>query len=949
MSTVLEIFQPGTLVRARGREWVVLPENRAQVLRLRPLGGSEEDATTLFLPLEPVSPVPATFQLPDATKAGSQTSALLLRDSLRLKLRAGAGPFRSFGNIGVEPRAYQLVPLLMALRLETVRLLIADDVGVGKTIEAGLIVRELLDRGEVERMTVICPPHLCEQWQEELATKFNIQAEVVRTGTAGRLERGLMAGQSIFEEYPFTIVSLDYIKADRRRDEFLRACPELVIVEEAHSSVRSGGNSRHQRYQLLKGLAEDPNRHMLFLTATPHSGDEEAFYNLLGLLRPDFKQLQGIDPADRKELREELSRYFVQRRRPDIREWQDSTVFPDRESAETTYALTGDWKRLFDDVLHYAREMVRQTAGLSLLKQRMSWWAALALLRCISSSPAAAAMALRTRLGSVGGDSEESQLAVLEKQAAETVLDGDSEESLNQDENVPAGTVEDATALGDLIQRADRLKGPANDPKLKELIAQLKDLVEQKFQPVVFCRYIATAHYVAENLQDALKRTGVTVVAVTGELTPEEREAKVIGLAEFDRRLMVATDCLSEGINLQNLFNAVVHYDLTWNPTRHEQREGRVDRFGQPSPRIRVLMYYGSNNPVDGAVLQVILRKAERIRKELGVTVPMPSDSNKVMDAIMQTVLLKEGRLAQGPRQFSMVFDDLDNEVEMAWESAKEKAKQSQTIFAQRRLKPEDVLPEWEKAIDVLGGESDVERFVRRAADRLHAPLDPVRNFYRFPLQHLPPQLKERLASAGLVEDTARITFRHPAPSGVEYVHRAHPLVATLAEHVAERALEEDEPELAARCGAIFTKAVQTRTTIFLLRLRSQLLIERREGTRFVPHKTLLSEECLGVAVEGTGQPRVLPEADALALMQLEPARNMDPGQQAQMIEMAKQGVERLQGAFKEIAHKRADDLLADHRRVRMASDAKGFRFDVKACLPVDVIGIYVLAPVVAF
>jgi len=154
-----------------------------------------------------------------------------MRDSLRLKLRAGAGPFRSFGHLAVEPRAYQLVPLLMALRQETTRLLIADDVGVGKTIEAGLIARELLDRGEIERLVVICPPHLCEQWQEELASKFLIITEVVRTGTAGRLERGLPAGQSIFDVYPHTVVSLDYIKSERRRDEFIRACPEFVIVE----------------------------------------------------------------------------------------------------------------------------------------------------------------------------------------------------------------------------------------------------------------------------------------------------------------------------------------------------------------------------------------------------------------------------------------------------------------------------------------------------------------------------------------------------------------------------------------------------------------------------------------------------------------------------------------------------------------------------------------------
>ncbi|MBF0124648.1 MAG: DEAD/DEAH box helicase family protein, partial [Magnetococcales bacterium] len=676
--SVAEPFQPGSLVRVRGREWVVLAARGDHILKLRPLGGSEEDATTLFLPLEPVPPTAATFALPEASQVGSQTAAMLLRDCLRLKLRAGAGPFRSFGNLGVEPRAYQLVPLLMALRLATVRLLIADDVGIGKTIEAGLIARELLDRGEVERLTVICPPHLCEQWQQELAAKFNIQAEVVRTATAGRLERGLMAGQSIFTVHPFTIVSLDYIKANRRRDEFLRACPELVIVEEAHSSVSGGaGQLRHQRYQLLQGLAANPQRHMVFLTATPHSGDNEAFYNLLSLLRPEFKQLQESDTTERKGLREQLAHHFVQRRRPDIREWQDSTLFPDRESAETSYDLTGEWKKLFDDVHQYARHIVQQTAGVSLFKQRLNWWAALALLRCISSSPAAAALALRTRLQPSPAETEAAQIAELDQRAAATVFDGDAEENLSQDETIPAGSSEERAELSQLIHRAEQLHGPRQDPKIAGLLLQLRKLIADGFQTVIFCRYIATAHYVAAQLQAAFQSEGVSVVAVTGELTPEQRQEQVERLSASDQRLLVATDCLSEGINLQNLFNAVVHYDLSWNPTRHEQRQGRVDRFGQPAAKVRVLMYYGQNNPVDGAVLQVILRKAERIRKELGVSVPMPADSNKVMEAMLQTLLLKEGHLVRGPQQPALPFDDVDDidqQLEMAWHSAKEQA-----------------------------------------------------------------------------------------------------------------------------------------------------------------------------------------------------------------------------------------------------------------------------------
>ena len=205
MSTAVAAeYRLGSLVTARGREWVVLPNNGGpDLLRLRPLGGAEDDATLISLPLEPVPPRPATFPPPDPDKTGAQAAALLLRDALRLKLRAGAGPFRCFGNIAVEPRAYQLVPLLMALKMGTVRLLIADDVGIGKTIEAGLIARELLDRGEIQRLAVLCPPHLCDQWQEELASKFGIQSEIVRTGTAGRLERGLPAGPKHFRRVSF--------------------------------------------------------------------------------------------------------------------------------------------------------------------------------------------------------------------------------------------------------------------------------------------------------------------------------------------------------------------------------------------------------------------------------------------------------------------------------------------------------------------------------------------------------------------------------------------------------------------------------------------------------------------------------------------------------------------------------------------------------------------------
>ena len=188
-----------------------------------------------------------------------------------------------------NPVPYQLVPLLMALRLNPVRLLIADDVGIGKTIEAGLVAKELLEAGDARRLAVLCPPHLAEQWQAELTEKFHIDATLVLASTAARLERRLPVGRSVFDAHPYVVVSTDFIKSDRRRADFVRTCPELVVVDEAHTCAIEGegrNRARQQRHQLVSQLAADGSRHLLLVTATPHSGKEGAFRSLLDLLDP---------------------------------------------------------------------------------------------------------------------------------------------------------------------------------------------------------------------------------------------------------------------------------------------------------------------------------------------------------------------------------------------------------------------------------------------------------------------------------------------------------------------------------------------------------------------------------------------------------------------------------------------------------------------------------------
>jgi superfamily II DNA or RNA helicase len=915
-------FSPGNLVHARGREWVVENQPSDFSLTLRPLEGSDSDIITLIpeLELEPVTS--AEFEWPSTINLGNHNGGLLLRDALRLKLRSGGGPFRSFGNIAVEPRAYQLVPLLMALRLTTVRLLIADDVGVGKTIEAGLIARELIDRGEIQKLAVLCPPHLVEQWVSELETRFNLPTVALTSASASRLERNLPHGVSLFEYYPNIVVSLDYIKSERHREHFLAIAPECIIVDEAHTSVASG-KGKQLRFELLSRLAKDEDRHILMLTATPHSGDEEAFYNLLSILKPEFVNLAHITKAN-DPLRQDLARHFVQRRRKDIEEWQNNRTFPRRMKAEITYKLSGDWGHFYDQVQDYCFTLAENLEAKKGEKAPLVWYTTLALLRCVASSPAAAIKALSNRL-------ENSQTDDLEDLLVDDRLhDGHSDDLENNDFEPPV-QVDDNSTLQALIEEAEKLVGKKGDPKLSTLIDHLEGLINDGFHPVVFCRYVATAHYIAAQLKKQFPELGID--SVTGELPPEEREQRVNDLQEFEQRILVATDCLSEGINLQHLFTSVVHYDLAWNPTRHEQREGRVDRFGQRAEEVRCTMLYGQDNPVDGFVLKVILRKGEAIEKELGVMVPMPEDDQRINQALVKAALTKRDRLASASSQASLFedFEEMMAPVETQWQNALDKAKANRTIFAQRSIKPEEVMPEWQKQSQALGTHEDVLRFLNTATARLNAPLQPLKNgLHKLQTQHLPAGLAERFADEGLEQEIHL---------DLNLLHRSHPAVKLLADHLVEQTLSLSKGALANRSAVTPTASVNKLTRIYLLRIRHQLSYVRRNQ----PYQ-MLAEEMALLAVQGVNQLTWVTGEEVNQWLQAKPAGNLNAtimqNEIATAVETLKQHPEQLQ----QLAEQRAQALLDDHIRVREASKDVG-KYQVSAMMPVDVVGIYVLLP----
>jgi len=939
-------FATGSLVRARGREWVVLPESDDTMLVLRPLGGSDEEIAGIYLPLEPVES--ARFELPDPEHPGDHNSCRLLRDALRLGFRSSAGPFRSFARIAVEPRPYQLVPLLLALKLDPVRLLIADDVGIGKTVEAALIARELLDRGEISRLCVLCPPHLAEQWQSELASKFHIDAHLVLPGTVRRLERDCALGESLFERYDCLIVSIDFIKSDRRRDDFLRACPEFVIVDEAHTCAYAGegGAGRHQRHQLLKGLTARSDRHIVLVTATPHSGNEAAFRSLLSLLRPDFEGLpEELSGRENEAARRELARHFVQRRRGDIRHFmQADTPFPERLASESTYRLSEPYRRLFDRVLAYAREAVADPDGDRRVR-RVRWWSALALLRALASSPAAAEATLRSRAATVDAESAEE----IDDIGRRTVLDPLDEEGNEGIDAVPGGDIggdgEESERrrrrLLDMARAARDLFGD-HDAKLHEAVKIVRSLLDEGHRPILFCRFIHTAEYVAAALRSHLSG-GVTVAAVTGSLPPAAREEAVLALAASPERVLVCTDCLSEGINLQEGFDAVIHYDLSWNPTRHEQREGRVDRYGQSRHDVKIVMYWGLDNQIDGIVLDVLLRKHQAIRASTGISVPVPARTDEVIEAIFEGLLLRRSKHHDDEQM--PLFDEewvrpKQSKLYAEWEASADRERRSRTMFAQESIKVDEVARELAEVRGSIGSGDDVRRFTLGAVHALRGVVGrPDEEAVEFDLSETPEALRDMIGV-----DHRRFTarFEPPVAEGELLLTRTHPVVAGLAGYIVDTALDGRPDAVARRCGAIRTSAVERRTTLLLLRFRYH--ITRRSGEI---SRQMLAEECRLVAFEGApASARWLDDVRAEELTAAVPAQNMSVETKREFLRKALDGYDRdLLPHLETVASERARELLESHRRVRAASGTRGVSYEVRAQLPVDLLGVFILLP----
>ena len=838
-----------------------------------------------------------------------------------------------------------MVPLIMALRQENVRMLISDDVGVGKTVETLLIVKELLERRKIKRFAVICLPHLCEQWQRELREKFDIDAVVIRSNTQARLDRDIHGDTSVYEYYPFQIISIDYIKSENRRATFINECPEMVIVDEAHTCAKPAGaqKNQQQRHRLLREISQKENQHLILVTATPHSGKAEEFQSLLGLLKNEFESID-LPSAGEKE-RKTLAKHFVQRSRADVKKWMgEETIFPERDSGELDYSLFPEYHKLFNDVLDFAKQLI---AGEYKNKstQRIHYWTALALLRGVMSSPAAGIEMLKNRIRKLEINEDDLQ------NEENPVYDNEFENSdslplhvVPMSENQPGWSKAQTAKLTAFTKKLEELKGVNNDGKIEAAIIVIEDWLDKNFYPIIFCKYIETAKYVGDILKKHFKNVDVQVI--TSEDPDEVRKDRIDQMGSSKNRLLVCTDCLSEGINLQDHFTAVMHYDLPWNPNRLEQREGRVDRFGQSAKIVKTLLLYGSDNPIDGVLFEVLLKKVREIRKSIGISMPLPEDSQTILDTVIKSVLLNTERKEQYLQdELTLTFDKdkvIKNQkiqITNAIDKAAEREKTSRSIFAQNAIHADEIETDLKAVDEAIGTPQVVEHFVVTALQNIFGTQissDRIPTGFTLYTTNLPDSLKSTLPP----EKKLKISFFSPTPEGYIYIGRNHLFVEQICQLLMASSIAVGKFK-AARAAVIRTNLVKEKTTVMLFRVRN-VIEEKKSNAKLVAEEMLLWGY-RGVIGSDNIKYLIHDEADTL-LKAARVTADMSKSEQNAFLENEINQLDKLKDYFNSVAEDRAKNLVEAHERFSRAVGSSHYQV-VRPVLPMDKLGIYILIP----
>ncbi|WP_081057575.1 DISARM system SNF2-like helicase DrmD [Burkholderia diffusa] len=555
-------------------------------------------------------------------------------------------PFRG----GVQMEEYQLAPVIRAANMPRVRLLLADDVGLGKTIEAGLVAQELIHNHRASRVLIVCPAHLKIKWVDEMAEKFGLEFKIIDRDSVLKMRKEYGPGINPWASFPRVVTSIDYLKTEHPRrlfDEYVRRRQEespnnrpwdLLILDEAHNAAPSGRKQYvrdSERTSLLRAISEQ-FEHKMFLTATPHNGYRESFTGLLEILdNLRFSRGTDLDKA-------QLSAVTIRRLKHEIANPDGTPRFPKRvilPRNETSdphlyVKLDGDEQHLFNLLNAYTESRLASTDKrserplqfiLTLLKKR-ALSSPLALRESLIVHTTNAGIKVELGIGESLFDSFE------QKESEDWSDDEDKEDNLEAATSAASTLITELTddeksmlqCMFEIVDRKASHFSIQEDSKAAALITWINRNLRSGDQwsgerVIIFTEYKHTLNY----LERILEKHGFTDATRTiiGGMNDADRQKINDEFqspnSETNVRILLATDAASEGADFQKYCRNLIHYEIPWNPIRLEQRNGRVDRHGQKANEVRI-HHFVYKNQEDSEFLKLIVDKVETIRNDLG-------------------------------------------------------------------------------------------------------------------------------------------------------------------------------------------------------------------------------------------------------------------------------------------------------------------------------------------
>ncbi|MFG2022355.1 helicase-related protein [Streptomyces sp. NPDC048825] len=741
-------------------------------------------------------------------------------ESQRIKHAFAHDPLFAVSMSGVRGLPHQIEAVYRhMLPQPRLRFVLADDPGAGKTIMAGLLLKELKLRGAVERILILSPAPLTTQWQDEMLDKFDEQFEIV----SGEQVRHQL-GQSPWERFPMAISSIDFAKRDDVRDELLRAQWDLVIVDEAHKAsafTKRGRDERvvkTKRYVLVEGVAQQADR-LLLLTATPHSGDEDRFTRFLGLLDPD--QFSTPDLV-KKQISDDGNPYFLRRQKEDLVDEQNHALFVERHVRTQPFQLSTAEYALYQEVTEYVNTYLGSSGGSrgnavalarTVLQRRLA--SSLGAIRSSLAKRADRLSDLVDQLTAMDPADRNRRLAALGRMPADSDFEDDGEaESDDIDEIVDDALATEVSSaeqisqlrtevseLRKLVSHADRVRAQGDERKLVALReclarAEFEELRDGRGKLLIFTEHRDTLSYLEENL----RRRGYSVCTIHGGHSPADRK-RIQHDFRQNKQICIATEAAGEGINLQ-FCHLMINYDLPWNPVRLEQRMGRVHRIGQSADCW--IFNFCATNTIEGQLLAGLHARLEAMRADLDGRVYDVIGELLTINGIDFERLVKEtlANPTRANRDAAVAAINRLNSEKLA-----EYEKDTGIALAKKYV---DI--DWVRGQNFLSDERRLmpeyaEAFFLRAASRQRLRVE-RRADQLLRIEHVPVALRsEDLAAVkhrGRPDSEYRkLTFRKEERSRVEHEDSVlcspgHPLFAALAESLERDLAADNVPQGAA-------------------------------------------------------------------------------------------------------------------------------------------------------